>query len=119
MPNVYREITDEISATMHKGFDFNAAFLSVMQHYKGLDWSTTRREVGSLLGSRKKRKPPVVTVEKKPRVKKLSLKAQKALDAKEEAEMLKDLDETLEKEFLADAEKAHFEYLSTVDERDW
>ncbi len=119
MPNVYRDIADEISATMHKGFDFNAAFLSVMQHYKGLDWSTTRREVGSLLGSRKKRKPPVVTVEKKPRVRKLSKKAQAALEEKRDAEMLIDLEEFLNQEFLEDAERAHLKYLSTVNPDDW
>ncbi len=74
-------------------------------------------ECGRRGGKAKRVKKP--KAEKKPRVKKLSLKAQKALEEKRDAEMLKDLDEALEKEFLEDAEKAHHEYLSTVDERDW
>lgn len=55
MSNVYVEVANRISAVMKSenvGFDF--AFSQVMQNYN-LDYATTRREVGSILGKRKKR----------------------------------------------------------------
>ncbi len=95
MPNVYDEVADKISADMSKyECDFSAAFKSVMQNYKELDWSTTRRKVGSLLGRRPKRNPSVVAIEK----------------------ILK---EARHQELLDGAQKAHDYYISTVDERDW
>lgn len=53
--NIYVEVADKISATMRvERVDFDFAFAQVMQNYN-LDFATTRREVGSILGKRKKR----------------------------------------------------------------
>jgi hypothetical protein len=38
-----------------KEMGFDAAFAKVMQNYKNFDWAETRREVGSILGKRKRR----------------------------------------------------------------
>ena len=56
MSDIYRTIADAISTTLRENnCTFDAAFSTVMQNYKHLDWATTRREVGSILGKRKKR----------------------------------------------------------------
>lgn len=58
MSDIYRTVADAVSTTLRKNnCTFDAAFSAVMQNYKHLDWATTRREVGSILGKRKKRKP--------------------------------------------------------------
>ena len=54
MSNIYVEIADRISFIMKSEKEsFDSAFTQVMQNFN-LDWATTRREVGSILGSRKK-----------------------------------------------------------------
>ncbi|HAS84590.1 MAG TPA: hypothetical protein DCS23_00740 [Candidatus Yonathbacteria bacterium] len=53
--DIYVEVANRISFVMKSekiGFDF--AFAQVMRNYN-LDFATTRREVGSILGKRKKR----------------------------------------------------------------
>lgn len=63
MTDVYRTVANAISTTMRENnCTFNAAFTAVMQNYKHLDWATTRREVGSILGKRKKRKPRLIKI---------------------------------------------------------
>jgi hypothetical protein len=63
--DVYRTIADAISTTLRENnCTFNAAFTAVMQNYKHLDWATTRREIGSILGKRKKRKPRQIKMPK-------------------------------------------------------
>ncbi len=65
MPGVYSDVADKISAVMRENrCNFNTAFLAVIQNYKNLDWAITRREVGRLLGSRKKSKSLVPRVVK-------------------------------------------------------
>ena len=65
MTDIYRTIADAISTTLRQNnCTFNAAFTAVMQNYKHLDWATTRSKVGSLLGSRKKRKPRKIKMPK-------------------------------------------------------
>ncbi|MBI5078066.1 MAG: hypothetical protein HZB11_01700 [Candidatus Yonathbacteria bacterium] len=49
-------MANEVSYVMRKQeMGFDAAFAKVMQNYKNFDWATTRREVGSILGKRKRR----------------------------------------------------------------
>ncbi len=74
-------------------------------------------ECGRRGGKAKRVKKP--KAEKKPRVKKLSVKAQKTLEAKNEADMEKDFEEAHKQELLDGAQEAHDYYVSTVDERDW
>lgn len=65
MSNVYVTVADKISATMRAdkcGFD--TAFASIMKNHQNLDWAMTRREVGSILGKRKKRKPRLIKIPK-------------------------------------------------------
>ena len=55
MSNIYVEVANRVSFVMKSeriGFDF--AFTQVMRNFN-LDWATARREVGSILGKRKKR----------------------------------------------------------------
>lgn len=54
--SVYVKIADEISFIMRKkAVGFNAAFTEAMNNNRGLDWETTRREVGRVLGKRARR----------------------------------------------------------------
>ncbi|OHA84112.1 MAG: hypothetical protein A2937_02870 [Candidatus Yonathbacteria bacterium RIFCSPLOWO2_01_FULL_47_33b] len=65
MPDIYRTVADAVSTVLRENnCTFDAAFSAVMQNYKHLDWTTTRREVGSMLGKRKKRKPSKVKIPK-------------------------------------------------------
>ena len=54
--STYVRIADEISFIMRKkGVGFDAAFTETMKDNSGLDWETTRREVGRVLGNRARR----------------------------------------------------------------
>ena len=54
--SIYIKIADEVSFTMRKkGVGFNTAFTETMKDSSGLDWETTRREVGKILGNRARR----------------------------------------------------------------
>ncbi|PIQ35711.1 MAG: hypothetical protein COV32_00555 [Candidatus Yonathbacteria bacterium CG10_big_fil_rev_8_21_14_0_10_43_136] len=55
MSNIYVDVANRVSFIMRSeriGFDF--AFAQVMRNFNH-DWTTARREVGSILGKRKKR----------------------------------------------------------------
>lgn len=65
MTDIYRTVADAVSTVLRENnCTFNAAFSAVMQNYKHLNWVTTRSKVGSLLGSRKKRKPSKIKIPK-------------------------------------------------------
>lgn len=50
--SIYTGLADKISSIMRtKKVDFNTAFIEAVQG-RNLDWETTRREVGSILGKR-------------------------------------------------------------------
>lgn len=56
MDSVYADVANEVSHVMRKKeMGFDAAFAQVMRNYKNFDWAKTRREVGSILGKRKRR----------------------------------------------------------------
>lgn len=65
MADVYRTIADAISTVLRENScTFDAAFSAVMQNYKHIDWATAKSQVGSILGSRKKRKPRTIKIPK-------------------------------------------------------
>lgn len=52
---IYIEIANRISFALKEGKKFDDAFAEIMRNYRNLDWATTRREIGSILGNRKRR----------------------------------------------------------------
>ncbi len=53
--SIYTDVANKISSIMRtKGVDFNTAFKEAVCG-RNLDWETTRREVGKILGNRARR----------------------------------------------------------------